>query len=432
MDFVACVIQIIKEYGKERVAQRSFIGLLEDYQAFEDEATSFKLILKHWYENGKMEKISKMSAKKSQWKIDVSDIIHQTESEGFKEEVVSDLLHKLLLGMGIIDSKFDWDKEFLPKEMAKTDFFTNKLKIKLSKDKIPLAQSILNDWNGNGIMSKLLNISASEQWEKEVSVILQQTEAKGFDKSIASEMIRQILLGKSIVSSSFDWDKEFLTQKTTEKPHFLNLQTSQTKRETKEETYTKEKIDEEWEKLQRQQQKEKIKAEKAAKKAKIKQEKERKKALLKSAISKREWERSKEEEQIYKEYLKEKEFKAKSWWGTTLVLSILCLVSILVYCYCKIVGSENDTFWGELSLSTMAIGIVSAIIGGFVTNKTWEVFMSIALLMAAVLIVSLLVIFFGWISGSGHDRIWNLLCLISICLGVVLLILSGVCDFFDN
>ena len=118
MDFVACIKQIVEEFGTERVAQRSFIGLLEDYQAFEDVAPSFKLVLKHWSENGKLDKISGMSANDSQWQIDVSNIIHQTESEGFQKEVASDLLHKLLLGIGIVDSSFDWNEEFNHQEKS--------------------------------------------------------------------------------------------------------------------------------------------------------------------------------------------------------------------------------------------------------------------------------------------------------------------------
>ena len=116
MEFVASVKRIVKEYGTERVAQRSFIGLLEDYQAFEDVAPSFKLVLKHWSENGNLAKVSKMSVNDSHWKIDVSNIIHQTQTEGFQREIASDLLHKMLLGMEIVDSSFAWNSEFCQQE----------------------------------------------------------------------------------------------------------------------------------------------------------------------------------------------------------------------------------------------------------------------------------------------------------------------------
>jgi len=126
MDFVACIKQFADEFGTEKIAQRSFLGVLEDYQAFEDVSPSFRLVLKHWHENGNLAKISKMSVNDNQWKIDVSNIIHQTQSEGFQKEVVSDLLHKLLLGMGIIDYSFDWNSEFCQQEKtAKESISTN-------------------------------------------------------------------------------------------------------------------------------------------------------------------------------------------------------------------------------------------------------------------------------------------------------------------
>ena len=109
MDLIACIKQIVKERGVEEIAKPTFWGLLCDYGAFEEESNeaAIKHILKLWLGNGKMEKIIRMSANDSQWKIDVSDIIHQTETEGFKKDVSSDLLHKLLLVIGFVDSAFN-------------------------------------------------------------------------------------------------------------------------------------------------------------------------------------------------------------------------------------------------------------------------------------------------------------------------------------
>lgn len=128
MDLIACIKQIVKERGVEEIAKPTFFGLLCDCGAFEEESNeaAIKHILRLWLGNGKMEKISWMSANDSQWKIDVSDIIHQTETEGFKKEVVSDVLHKLLLGIGIVDSTFAWDREFLPKKELKKDLPENR------------------------------------------------------------------------------------------------------------------------------------------------------------------------------------------------------------------------------------------------------------------------------------------------------------------
>ena len=123
MDLITCIKLIVKERGVEEIAKSTFLGLLCDYGAFEEKSNeaAIKHILKLWLGNGYMGKISKMSSSDSQWKIDASDIIHQTDSEGFKKEVASDLLHKLLLGIGIVDFSFNWDLEFLPNEKNKKE-----------------------------------------------------------------------------------------------------------------------------------------------------------------------------------------------------------------------------------------------------------------------------------------------------------------------
>lgn len=125
MDFVSCIKKFVRESGVEKIASRVFIGILSDSQAFDDEARPFKMILSHWIDNGKLEKISKMSSKDSQWRLTVSDIIYQSKSEGFDKDIVSDLLHKLLLGIGVIDSSFDWEKEFSQQKPTTTNIGNN-------------------------------------------------------------------------------------------------------------------------------------------------------------------------------------------------------------------------------------------------------------------------------------------------------------------
>lgn len=112
MDFVESIKKIVSQFGTKKIAESSFIGLLDDYRAFDDEPRSSKTILKFWKDHGMLERVSNMSAKGSSWKNDVADIIHQTEKEGFDRNAASDLLHKLLLGMGIVKATFDWNKEF--------------------------------------------------------------------------------------------------------------------------------------------------------------------------------------------------------------------------------------------------------------------------------------------------------------------------------
>lgn len=112
MNFVEGVKNIVDEFGAKKIAESSFIGLLDDYRAFDNEPQSSKNILKFWESHGMLERISNMSAKGSQWKNEVSDIIYQTENYGFDRNVVSNLLHELLLGMGIVRPTLDWNKEF--------------------------------------------------------------------------------------------------------------------------------------------------------------------------------------------------------------------------------------------------------------------------------------------------------------------------------
>ena len=319
MNLITCIKLIVKERGVEEIAKSTFLGILCDYGAFEEESNeaAIKHILKLWLGNGKLAKISRMSSSDSQWKIDVSNIIHQTETEGFQKEVASDLLHKLLLGIGIVGSSFDWDKEF------------------------------------------------------------------GAKKTIS------------------------ITQSTK-----------------------RQKIDNGWERVQRQQQREKRKAERAAKRAKSRQEKNRKKALLKTALRKKEdgFRLKDDEERVYQDYLKRIETRPTVLWGITIGMSALLLVSVIVYCYCRIVDSGHELVWGTLSLVSIVVGMVTSIVAGILDDVIEKVFYSIAGLMAAIFIVSLIVIIIGWIAGTGHKEIWNLLCLISLCTGIVLYILGLVFD----
>lgn len=436
MDFISCIKQIVKEYGTERLAQRSFIGLLEDYQAFEEVAPSYKLVLKHWSDNGKLAKISRMSSNDSQWKIDVSNIIHQTETEGFKKEVTSDLLHKLLLGIGIVDSSFDWDKEFLPNEKTKKEHTENNLRIAMPQDKVGVAQSIVDYWNKNGILSRILNISASEQWKTEVLGILQQTESKGYDRSVALEMIRQIIVGEGIVNSTFDWDKEFVVSV----PESTKQQMTREQHKPEVESYIKEapqkqKKDNEWAKIQRQQQREKRKVERT----KVRQKRKAEKAVLNSAIQnvRSRYSLSSDEEEAFQKYEIKRKLWAKVFWGITIAMATLLVIWVIVYCYCRITGSGNETLWGTLSMISLGSGVLSSIMGALAIAQFDEdytlghTFMGIAGTMAVVLIVSLVVMFVGWILGSGHKPEWNILALVSLCMGIVSFVLGAVFGGFE-
>ncbi len=438
MDLITCIKLIVKERGVEEIAKSTFLGLLCDYGAFEEESNeaAIKHILKLWLGNGKMEKISRMSSSDSLWKIDVSDIIHQTELEGFKKEVASDLLHKLLISLGIVDSSFNWDMEFLPNGKTKKEHTANNLRIAMPKDKVGVAQSIIDYWNKNGILSRILNISASEQWKTEVLGVLQQTESKGYDRSVALEMIRQIIVGEGVVNSTFDWDKEFVVSV----PQSTKQQTTREQHKSEVESYIKEapqkqKIDNEWAKIQRQQQREK----RIVERTKVRQRRKAEKAVLNTAIQnvRSRYSLSVEEEEAFQKYETKRKLWAKVFWGITIAMTTLLVISVIVYCYCRITGSGNETLWGTLSMISLGSGALSSIMGALVIAQFDEdytlghTFMGIAGTMAVVLIVSLVVMFVGWILGSGHKPEWNILALVSLCMGIVSFVFGVVFGGFE-
>ena len=354
MNLIACIKQIVKERGIEEIAKPTFLGLLCDYGAFEEESNeaAIKHILKLWLGNGKMEKISKMSASDSQWKIDVSDIIHQTETEGFKKEVASDLLHKLLLGIGIVGSSFDWDKEFITRK-------TINIPQSIKQQKI-----YYNEWE---------KIEHQKQIEREAYFREKETkekiEAEREKREKRRETRAKVLWGITIGMSALllvsvivycycrivDSGHELVWGTLSLVSIVVGMVTS-------------------------------IVA-----------------GILDYDIE-------------------------RVLWGITIGMSALLLVSVIVYCYCRIVDSGNEMVWGTLSLVSIVVGMVTAIIAGVLDGVIGEVFLGITGLMAAIFIVSLIVIIIGWIAGTGHKEIWNLLCLISLCTGIVSYILGLVFD----
>lgn len=154
MDFVACVKQFVKERGVKGIAERSFYSIILDYNPFEEEdnGRAIKSILKILSESGKLAVIPQMSANDTQWKIEVSNIISYSESQGLNKEYASELLHKLLLGVGIINSRFDWDKEFASKKSQSASSFPTSSK--QSGSRKTNANTYSNTYASNPIQSQ--------------------------------------------------------------------------------------------------------------------------------------------------------------------------------------------------------------------------------------------------------------------------------------
>ena len=112
--------------------------------------------------------------------------------------------------------------------------------------------------------------------------------------------------------------------------------------------------------------------------------------------------------------------------GITIGVAVLFLVFLIIYCYCLIVGLPNASTWGAITLAGMGGGVIVGVCYGIVGKCLSDTLMAIFAVMACLFIVGLIIILGGWISGSGHNSIWNILTLIGFCTGLVALILSMV------
>jgi hypothetical protein len=109
MDFISAV-KTVKE--KARVT-KAFYGMLCDHGAFDEEERWAKGIVKQICESGFACRLSTLSASNGQWETEVSDMMYKLTSQfGYREDAVSDIFHKLCLGLGLVGAKYDWVRAF--------------------------------------------------------------------------------------------------------------------------------------------------------------------------------------------------------------------------------------------------------------------------------------------------------------------------------
>ena len=109
MDFVSA----IKTIKVQNCVTRSFFALLCDYGAFDEEERFVKGIVKQICERGFATHLSGLSAYDRQWETEVSDMMYRLTSQfGYREDVVSDIFHKLCLGFELVGMSYDWDGVF--------------------------------------------------------------------------------------------------------------------------------------------------------------------------------------------------------------------------------------------------------------------------------------------------------------------------------
>lgn len=117
MNLENSIKQIVAQFGKDKLKSNSVFGLLEDFQAFEDEKPAAKNIVKQLCNMNYIGKFAEFSDEVDSWSLEVFDIIYKvSEQHGLQKDLVSDTLHKIALGIGIVDESFDWNDEFLPSQ----------------------------------------------------------------------------------------------------------------------------------------------------------------------------------------------------------------------------------------------------------------------------------------------------------------------------
>ena len=100
---------LIKEQGKNVVGSPTFMGMLDDYGAFREEEPATKTIVRELVRTGQMQRFIDSPNKGRNLHFEIRTIVSETaRSGGFREDLVSDTLKKVALGVGKIQKEQDW------------------------------------------------------------------------------------------------------------------------------------------------------------------------------------------------------------------------------------------------------------------------------------------------------------------------------------
>ena len=100
---------LIKEQGKNVVGSPTFMGMLDDYGAFREEEPATKTIVRELVRTGQMQRFIDTPNKGRNLHFEIRTIVSETaRSGGFREDLVSDTLKRIALGIGKIQKAQDW------------------------------------------------------------------------------------------------------------------------------------------------------------------------------------------------------------------------------------------------------------------------------------------------------------------------------------
>lgn len=104
MDFVSAV----KTIKAQRGVTNTFYAMLCDYGAFSEEERWVQGIVKQICEDGYVTKLSQSPST-----TEIADMMYKfTNQYGYDKNNVSNVFHKLALGLGAVKASFDWDNDF--------------------------------------------------------------------------------------------------------------------------------------------------------------------------------------------------------------------------------------------------------------------------------------------------------------------------------
>lgn len=109
MNLYETIRLLIKEQGKNVVGSPTFMGMLDDYGAFREEDPATKTIVRELVRAGQMQRFIDSPNKGRNLHFEIRTIVSETaRSGGFREDLVSDTLKRIALGIGKIQKAQDW------------------------------------------------------------------------------------------------------------------------------------------------------------------------------------------------------------------------------------------------------------------------------------------------------------------------------------
>ena len=107
------LITAIKRTYAQTGITKDFYAILCDSGAFNEEERWTKKIMKAMCDDGFTLQIARLRSSGVQWKARMHDIIYKAGSlNGYQRDLVAYVTHKLAIGLGLVDSSFDWEEEF--------------------------------------------------------------------------------------------------------------------------------------------------------------------------------------------------------------------------------------------------------------------------------------------------------------------------------